>query len=55
MSYKMATLPRARLKIEVSMARHVFFSFHFNNDAWRAPQVRNSGVIDGNHPVRDNE
>ena len=37
------------------MPRHVFFSFHFDNDAWRASQVRNSGVIDGNHPVRDNE
>jgi len=28
------------------MARNVFFSFHFNNDAWRASQVRNMGVIE---------
>lgn len=26
------------------MARRVFFSFHFEQDAWRAAQVRNSGV-----------
>ncbi len=26
------------------MARKVFFSFHFERDAWRAGQVRNSGV-----------
>lgn len=26
------------------MARRVFFSFHFERDAWRASQVRNSGV-----------
>lgn len=27
------------------MIRHVFFSFHFGNDAWRASQVRNSNII----------
>ena len=26
------------------MARRVFFSFHYGNDAWRAAMVRNSGV-----------
>jgi len=26
------------------MTRKVFFSFHFERDAWRAGQVRNSGV-----------
>jgi MTH538 TIR-like domain (DUF1863) len=26
------------------MARHVFFSFHFERDAWRAGQVRNSWI-----------
>lgn len=26
------------------MARHVFFSYHFQNDAWRANQVRHSWV-----------
>jgi MTH538 TIR-like domain (DUF1863) len=37
------------------MARKVFFSFHFNNDAWRASQVRNMGVLEGNQPVSDND
>jgi len=27
------------------MARKIFFSFHHERDAWRAGQVRNSGVI----------
>jgi hypothetical protein len=35
--------------------RQVFFSFHFANDVWRASQVRNMGVIEGNSPVSDNE
>lgn len=26
------------------MAKKVFFSFHFERDAWRAGQVRNSGI-----------
>lgn len=26
------------------MARHVFFSFHYENDIWRVNQVRNSGL-----------
>lgn len=26
------------------MVRHVFFSFHYERDRWRAGQVRNSGV-----------
>jgi hypothetical protein len=29
------------------VARRVFFSFHFENDAWRAAQVRNSWVTKG--------
>lgn len=29
------------------MARRVFFSFHFQEDAWRVSQVRNIGVIRG--------
>lgn len=29
------------------MPRHVFFSFHFNNDFWRTQQVRNIGSIEG--------
>lgn len=27
------------------MARHTFFSFHYERDAWRASQVRNSNII----------
>lgn len=29
------------------MARRVFFSFHFENDIWRANQVRNANVVAG--------
>lgn len=37
------------------MARRVFFSFHFDNDNWRASQVRNMGVVEGDAPVSDND
>lgn len=36
------------------MARKVFYSFHFDNDVWRAGQVRNIGVVDGSEPVKGN-
>ena len=29
------------------MARRVFFSFHYENDVWRASIVRNSHVVEG--------
>jgi hypothetical protein len=29
------------------MARHVFFSFHFDNDFWRTQQVRNINALEG--------
>ena len=29
------------------MARRVFFSFHYDNDVWRANTVRNSWVTQG--------
>ena len=29
------------------MARRVFFSFHYDNDVWRANQVRNANVVAG--------
>jgi hypothetical protein len=29
------------------MARHVFFSFHYQRDIWRTNVVRNSGVVEG--------
>lgn len=37
------------------MARKVFFSFQFKKDHWRAGQVRNIGVIEGNSEVSDNK
>lgn len=36
------------------MARRVFYSFHYLPDNWRAAQVRNIGVIEGNKPASDN-
>lgn len=35
--------------------RQVFYSFHFKNDSWRAGQVRNIGVVEGNMPVSSND
>ena len=37
------------------MTRKAFYSFHYKADAWRASQVRNMGVVDGNVPVHDNK
>ena len=34
--------------------RRVFFSFHYKPDNWRAAQVRNMGLVEGNTPVSDN-
>jgi len=36
------------------MARRAFYSFHYQADNWRASQVRNMGVIEGNVPCSDN-
>ena len=35
--------------------RQVFFSFHYNNDVWRAGQVRNMGVVDSSSTWSDND
>lgn len=35
--------------------RQVFYSFHYNPDSWRASQVRNIGVVEGNKPAPDND
>lgn len=35
--------------------RNAFYSFHYAQDAWRAAQVRNMGVVDGNVPAKDND
>jgi hypothetical protein len=37
------------------MARRSFYSFHYKPDSWRASQVRNMGVVDGNRPCSDND
>jgi len=37
------------------MAKKVFFSFHYKPDNWRASQVRNAGMVEGNKPVSDND
>src|SRR5436190_12690971 len=37
------------------MARRSFYSFHYMPDNWRASQVRNMGVIEGNRPCSDND
>src|SRR4030042_4958685 len=37
------------------MSRRGFYSFHYKPDNWRASQVRNMGVIEGNRPCSDND
>jgi hypothetical protein len=37
------------------MARRVFFSFHYDQDGWRAGTVRNIGKLEADNPVSDNE
>lgn len=37
------------------MIRKVFYSFHFDNDNWRAGQVRNIGTVEGEKPVNGNK
>ncbi|MCZ0942664.1 MAG: TIR domain-containing protein [Gammaproteobacteria bacterium] len=37
-----------------AVKRRVFFSFHYAPDNWRAAQVRNMGVVEGNAPLSDN-
>ncbi|MDC2614061.1 MULTISPECIES: TIR domain-containing protein [Bacteroides] len=37
------------------MIRKVFYSFHFDNDNWRAGQIRNIGYIEGDKPVNGNK
>ena len=36
------------------MTRRVFFSFHYDQDAWRTNQLRNAGVVTGNKPISAN-
>lgn len=37
------------------MTRHVFYSFEYKSDNWRASQIRNIGNVDGNKPAHDND
>ena len=37
------------------MKRKVFYSFHYDGDAFRAQQVRNIGSVEGNSPVSPNK
>lgn len=37
------------------MARRAFYSFHYKPDNFRASQVRNMGMIEGNRPCSDND
>ena len=37
------------------MKRRAFFSFHYEHDAWRAAQIRNAGVVEGDTPLSDND
>lgn len=37
------------------MRRKAFYSFHYVPDNWRAAQVRNMGVIEGDEPASDND
>lgn len=39
----------------MTIKRRVFYSFHFARDAWRASQVREMGVLEGNEPASDND
>lgn len=49
-----AIIPQS-VVINQSMARKVFYSFHYIPDNWRASQVRNIGAIEGNSPASDND
>ncbi len=36
------------------MPRHVFYSFHYDLDNWRASKIRNIGAIEGKRAAYDN-
>ena len=37
------------------MEHSAFYSYHYNPDSWRASQILNLGVVDGNRPASDSE
>ena len=49
------TLKAAPYTESNNMARNAFYSFHYIPDNWRASQVRQMGVIEGNRPASDND
>lgn len=38
-----------------TMARRVFYSFHYKDDSWRVSKIRNIGAIEDNQPAKDND
>ena len=44
----------SRFNLAKMPTRRVFYSFDYDNDAWRAAQVRNIGVVDGDRQAFDN-
>ena len=49
------TLVKTDRSQKMATQRRVFYSFHYRQDAWRAAQVRNMGVLEGNQPASDND
>lgn len=47
--------PHVNVRHNIAMPRHVFFSFEYAPDHWRASQVRNIGFVDGNKAAHDND
>jgi hypothetical protein len=51
-----ASLRNAQKRDEAQfMARRIFYSFHYKPDSWRAGQIREMGLIEGNRPATDND
>ncbi len=44
-----------QLLLKYAMKRKVFLSFHYDEDSWRASQVRNMGVVEGERPCSPTE
>jgi hypothetical protein len=45
MSFRLAVSSDKSFEKRGTMARKIFFSFHYERDAWRAGQVRNANVV----------
>ena len=42
-------------RISSTKKRRVFYSFHYDNDHWRAQTVRQIGTVEGSQPVSENK